>query len=57
MSSTGNSTSEKEEDKMKQEDIPVEIPRKRERRNAVVLEPAEMAAILSKKNTSQKELN
>ena len=60
MSSSGNLTNEKEEDKTKQADDVKDITRSMERRNAVVLEPEDLAAIfpeLTKKNRTQKELD
>jgi len=57
MDSSKNLTNEKEEDTLKQEDVLMKIPKRIERRNAVVLEPEDLAAILPKlSKTQQKEL-
>ena len=45
MDSSNNLTNEKE-DKSKQENVPIEIPKRRERRNAVLVPPEEVAKML-----------
>lgn len=58
MSSNTNSTNENEEkDKTKQDNVLMDIPKKRERRNAVVLQPEDVAHLFPKKNRTQKELD
>ena len=57
MSANRSLTNEKEEDKTKQDDVLMDIPKKRERRNAVVLQPEDLANIFPEKNRTQKEPN